>query len=186
MCCDAARGHIVVRTSGNRIAFIVLAALFVPATAQAGFFDQLLGGSQSGSFFGFGVPSYGSEDRPIGHHSIHPRKIVEDKPARQTPTDLMHDPTLRFGDAVVTKTGVNIYIRERGARIHHADDFAPLKTVRSINPREKLALAEINPARTSEMVAENRHVVTGRSSAYISKGVMIKDHDGKTIRYVGP
>jgi hypothetical protein len=183
----------------ERGAFIfICAALVLPSTAEAGFFDQLFGGGPSHSFFG-DQPAI--QYRAAPRHIHHPRKIVEEKPAVQTPTDLMHDETLHYGDAVMTTSGIKIFTGERHY-VHDMDDFTPLKDVR-MKPKEKMALAEINAARTGQALETNSSdqnaldqksktapdVVTGRSAAVVTpaaKEVMINDHDGKPIRYVGP
>jgi len=176
----------------HRIAFMIVATLAVPNAASAGFFDQLFGGgTRSGTFFGF--PTYGGEDQPI-RRNIKPRKIVEEKPILQKPTDLMHDTTLRPGDAVMTRSGIVIFT---GGREHTHDlaDFTPLRRAHYLKPNEKLALSELDTLHTGRTIEKpSSNLVTGRSAALANpisngplvKGVVIKDRDGKEIRFVGP
>jgi hypothetical protein len=181
------------RIGGSGVTFVLLATLTLPSTASAGFFDQLFGGgTRSGTFFGF--PTYnGEEDRQIRQH-IRPRKIVDEKPILQTPTDLMHDPTLRAGDAVMTSSGIKIFTGGREPT-HDAEDFTPLRTARYVTPNEKSELGQLDALHTGIVVPKpSNSVMTGRSAAItnpvsngpIVTGVMIKDRNGKEIRFVGP
>ena len=110
--------------------------------------------------------------------------------ARQEPTDLMHDPTLRYGDAVMMKSGIAIYTGGRTAS-HDAEDFSPLHDIKRLKPSEKIALEAVDAARPGHLLdaRSSGQLVSGRSSVSaitLAKGVMISDHNGKSIRYVGP
>ncbi len=183
-------------------AFMIAMILLVPTSASAGFFDQLFGGGRrSGTFFGF--PTYGGEDVPIRHYS-RPRKIADEKPVLQKPTDLMHDETLRFGDAVMTTSGIKIFTGKR-APTHDLDDFTPLRVARYVKANEKSALSEMDIPRSDHDAIDFKggervspkpsgELVTGRSAIFsnsvykgpLIKGAMMTDRDGKSIRYVGP
>ncbi len=119
------------------------------------------------------------------------RAPAEEKPAlRQTATDLMHDATLRYGDAVMMKTGIAIYTGGREAS-HDPEEFSPLQDAKRLPPREKIALQAVDAARPDLLpgAKTSGQLVSGRSSAAtvaIAKGVMINDQNGKSIRYVGP
>jgi hypothetical protein len=182
----------MLRINSSKAALIILAMLAIPSTASAGFFDQFFGGgARSGTFFGF--PTYGSDDnRPVRHYQ--PRKIVDEKPILQKTTDLMHDATLRPGDAVMTSSGIKIFTGRR-EQTHDLEDFTPLRNARYVRRSEKLALSELDAPRDgSAIVRASGDLVTGRSAALsnpvsngpIVKGVMIKERDGKEIRFVGP
>jgi hypothetical protein len=174
-----------IRTSGAAI--VLMAAIAVPATAQAGFFDQFFGG-QPQPFFGF-QRFGGPAGAPVGRRFHHARAVVDEKPVRQMPTDLMHDKTLRYGDAVMMETGISIFTGERKAS-HDRDDFSPLQGAR-VRPGQKIALGAVDVTRLDSVTAPKSSggLVSGRSSTVtmpVAKGVMIQDPSGKSIRYVGP
>ncbi len=185
------------RVRGSGVAIVVFAAMTLAAPVQAGFFDSFLGG-QSQPLFGFSRPStgygYGGPERPYyrqyrTHHVS--RGPVEEKPmTRQEATDLMHDPTLRYGDAVMMKTGIAIYTGGRTAS-HDPEDFSPLHDVKRLKSSEKIALEAVDAARPDLLpgAKSSSQLVSGRSSVSavaLVKGVMINDQNGKSIRYVGP
>jgi hypothetical protein len=155
------------------------------AQAQAGFFDQLFGGRpESQPYYGYPAPFGQWDGAPIRQRSHRARAVaVEEKPVKQTPTDLMHDPTLRYGDAVMMASGVDIFTGERGSS-HDRDDFTPLQDAKHMRPRDKMALAAVVDGTMAPGAP-----VSGRSASVtipIAKGVMIHDPSGRAIRYVGP
>jgi hypothetical protein len=178
------------RILGTAVAIAAVVSMTLPA---AGFFDffgtqqpqpQPYYYGQSPRYGGWGSYRHSGPHRP--HHAKAP---ADEKIARQTPTDLMHDATLRYGDAVMTKSGIRIFTGTRKAS-HDRDDFSPLQDVR-VKPSQKIALDAVDPAhpngtRGSKSSVELR---SGRSSAStipFAKGVMIDSGNGKAIRYVGP
>lgn len=182
------------RLLGSGLAIASVAAMASPAMAQAGFFDQLFGAQPQPYYYGQS-PQYGEWGRSYRHyapHRPHHAKApapADEKIARQTPTDLMHDTTLRYGDAVMTKTGISIFTGTRKAS-HDRDDFSPLEDVR-VKPTQKLALDAIDAVRPDRARGSKAsdELKSGRSSTSaipLTKGVMIDDGNGKSIRYVGP
>jgi hypothetical protein len=171
------------RIHAGGLAVAIFATVAMPAAAQAGFFDQLFGGGQAQPF-GYQTSPFGDWGAPpIRRRAHHVRAVVEEKLVRQTPTDLMHDQTLRYGDAVMMKSGIAIFTGERSSS-HDREDFSPLQDAR-VRPREKLALGALDGSKSSDQL------VSGRSSSTVTpvlivKGVMIHDPSGKSIRYVGP
>jgi hypothetical protein len=183
-------GVIMSRMHGSGLAAAVLALLVLPAQAQAGFFDQLFG-AQPEPYYGYPPPFSQRNGAPIRHRSHRARAAaVEEKPVRQTPTDLMHDATLRYGDAVMMGSGIAIFTGRRGAS-HDREDFSPLQEAKHMRPREKTALGSVDVTRLDGVagVKSSGQLVSGRSSTLtvpVTQGVMINDPNGKTIRYVGP
>ena len=60
------------------------------------------------------------------------------------PTDLMDDDSLRRGDAVVTPSGIRIFIGSSGS--HHApEDFRKLSEIKGLSKVERKALALWTP-----------------------------------------
>lgn len=179
------------RILGPTLAVAAVLSMTLPA---AGFFDFF--GTQQPEpqpYYYNQSPQYGGWGRPHHHYAPHrphhAKARVDEKIARQTPTDLMHDATLRYGDAIMTKSGISIFTGTRKAS-HDRNDFSPLQDVR-VKPSQKIALNAIDPmhpdrARGSKPSDEVR---SGRSSASampLAKGVMIDGGNGKSIRYVGP
>ena len=130
------------RLHGSRIGILggavaVALTMSLPTAAHAGFFEQFFGGPQRSS-----QPSYGYDnpDAPRGNEPfmIQPRarvvrKAVDDKPVLQKTTDLIHDKTLRQGDAVMTKTGIKIFTGRETAT-HSMAEFTPLDNARRVHP----------------------------------------------------
>lgn len=170
---------------------VALGAAFAPATAQAGFFDQLFGAPPPPS-----QPTYQYDAAPMPlpleprEHRHRAKKVyVDEKPVLQKPTDIMHDKTLRPGDAVMTKTGIHIYDGHESGT-HHPDDFVPLDEAR-LKKSERVALAALDGTRNDPLAKAlpPDTLASGRSAAVatpIVKGVTFTDQRGRTIRYVGP
>ena len=167
-----------------------LGMVAMPASAHAGFFEQL---------FGLQPPAVEQPTTaqpeylapPRVHRPARKRVAVETiGSGKQTPTDLMHDKTLRQGDAVMMKDGMHVYAGSSRAS-HQADDFVPLDQAEL--PRKQLAtLAAVDTTRAS--VAEKDAgaagtLASGRSaavSAPIVQGTVVSDARGGKVRYVGP
>ena len=164
-------------------------------SAQAGFFEQLFGGGQPAQ----AQPSYGSDASVLPQsnepfvqlHRRHvTRKVVDTKPALQKPTDIDHDKTLRAGDAVMTKSGIEIYTGHDSGS-HRKPEFTSLDNARRIKPSERVALASLDTTRNDPVTkaASPEYLASGRSAAVSSplvQGVKFTDQHGKTIRYIGP
>ncbi|MGH6863958.1 MAG: hypothetical protein ACRECN_06750, partial [Methylocella sp.] len=118
-------------TRGVAIAVVTIGVVHIASlsSAHAGFFDFLFGPFQSRSvrpydgYFG-GMPRWrtdqGFRRRAHGHKLTARRKLlVADNPpvGPVPPTDLMDDESLRRGDAVMTPTGIRIFIGSSGN--HH-------------------------------------------------------------------
>ncbi len=166
---------------------VIFASLVLLAPAQAGFFDQLFGGmapqQPSPSPFNYPMRRVYQEPRRYRSHPV--KKAADEKPALQATTDVMHDPTLRFGDAVMLNSGIVVFTGA-GRNLHHEKDFVAFKEA-PIKTSEKTKLAAINvitPAPSAAVGAAYSH--SGRSSAVNSGIVTIKDQRGKILRYVGP
>ena len=56
---------------------------------------------------------------------------------------LMHDPTLRPGDAVMTRDGIRIFEGPVSSR-HVRDDFTPLAKAKNIEPGTRAELAQVD------------------------------------------
>ena len=169
----------------------VTAVALVPAPAQAGFFEQLFGLQPAPVA---PQPTYAQPDAGyVQQRAPRParRRFVETiGSGKQTPTDLMHDKTLRQGDAVMMKDGLHVYAGgSRGS--HEADDFLPLDQS-GLPRKDRLMLAAVDTTRAS--VAERDAgaagtLASGRSaavSAPIVAGTMVTDARGGKVRYVGP
>jgi hypothetical protein len=169
------------------------ASIALPGTAQAGFFDQLFGGGAPSQ------PVYNEPQPQLNMQQPEPfvlqqrravkRVVVDEKPVLQKTTDLMHDKTLRPGDAVMMKTGIHVYTG-REASTHRSADFATLDASR-LKPNERIALASMDGTRNDPLTkgATPDTLSSGRSAAVstpIVAGVKFTDQRGKTIRYVGP
>jgi hypothetical protein len=98
------------------------------------------------------------------------------------PIDLMDDQSLRPGDAVMTPTGIRIFIGSSGNH-HEPDDFRKLSEIKGLPKRERKALAALDGqgSGTDEMA-------TGRSASELKLvfGETIIDPQGRSVRYVGP
>ena len=168
--------------------------LLAPSVAQAGFFDQLFGGLQAPAPQPVPTYDYGSELPPSvrivrPHHRKHVA-VVDEKAGRQTPTDLMHDATLRPGDAVMMKSGIHIYEGDR-AKTHESDEFVALDDA-DTSRKERDELLALDTTRNDPLrhgaVAPDT-IASGRSASVstpINVGYRITDAHGKSVRYVGP
>ena len=189
--------------TGRRLTLaLVLAAgtALAPASAHAGFFDDLFGGGtpapapqqaapQSGGY------SYDQMDQ--GYQAIpHPprarKKVVaaaDNRPVLQKTTDIMSDNTLRPGDAVMMKSGVHIFAG--GSDSHHdSGDFVALDSAHHVSKDAKVQLVAMDVAHRAPMdyAASTTTMLEGRSvgGRAISDGYRITDVRGRSIRYVGP
>jgi hypothetical protein len=178
-----------------------------PASAQAGFLDQLFGPL-------FRPPAYGYQDyhpwgaRPgyrrrwhhLGHHygrnsAFRERFIViersdeaeerQEPVERQKPVDIMKDDSLQWGDAVMTEAGIRVFVGDSDDS-HGPEDFRRPSEVRGLSKVERRALVALEAKGSASDVTGS--IVTGRSAAgsEITAGKMITDAKGRTIRYVGP
>lgn len=185
----------------------VAALAGAPATAQAGFFDQLFGVAPTPApapapapSVQYGVPAgsvapapraSGRAEHHADSHRARKRMVArETKPVRQEPTDLMHDKTLRPGDAVMMKNGVHVYAGPETSR-HHESQFLPLDNARHLSSQERGELVAMDMTRRDplEYVSSKNTVREGRSSVdgpMIAAGYKITDARGRSIRYVGP
>jgi hypothetical protein len=172
-----------------------------PSIAHAGFFDFLFGLFQSrpsGGYFG-GMPGHWGADPGFrrradrsfhrhGHKLSARRKMVvtDNHPIGPfAPTDLMDDESLRPGDAVMTPTGIRIFVGSSGNH-HEPDDFRKLSDIKGLPKRERKALAALD-AQGSGMEGKPG-LATGRSASErkLVVGETIIDPQGRSIRYVGP
>lgn len=173
------------------------ASIVLPTSAHAGFFDQLFGGgapsqpSYSQPAYNEPQPQLGSQPEPFVSEQRRSAKrvVLDEKPVLQKTTDLMHDRTLRAGDAVMLKTGIHVY-EGRDTSTHRSADFAPLDASR-VKSRERIALASMDGTRNDPLSKGQAPdtLSSGRSAAVstpIVVGVKFTDQRGKTIRYVGP
>jgi hypothetical protein len=168
-----------------------------PNIARAGFFDFLFGQLFQGraarpheGYFG-GMPGHWGADpnsRRHAHKLSTRRKMVvaDNHPVGPVPpTDLMDDESLRPGDAVVTASGIRIFIGSSAS--HHApDDFRKLSEIKGLPKRERKALAALD-AQGSGPDGEFG-MAAGRSASEpkLVFGETIIDPQGRSIRYVGP
>lgn len=175
---------------------MALFAIALPGTAQAGFFDQLFGAAPSQP--AYNQPSYnevppqldGQPEPFLLQRRAVKRVAADDKPLLQKTTDLMHDKTLRPGDAVMMKTGIHVYTGHE-TTAHKSADFSPLDQTPRLKPNERIALASMDGTRNDPLAKGSAPdtLSSGRSAAVstpIVAGVKFTDQRGKTIRYVGP
>ena len=181
------------------IAFAAAAAL-APASAHAGFLDQLFGGGsseptqpqispESGS--GYSYDQLDQNYQPIQRKPRIKKHVAAatDKPVLQKTTDIMSDSTLRPGDAVMMKSGLHIFKGESDSH-HGSRDFVALDTARHVSKDTKGQLVALDVARRAPMqyAASTTTMLEGRSVSgrEISEGYKITDARGQSIRYVGP
>lgn len=173
---------------------LVPMALFAASVAwtpaHAGFFDQLFGGPPAAPAYDPGdAPQVGPSDAPVARPRPRKRIVREIAPVKQTPTDLMHDKTLRPGDAVMMKDGVHVYDGPV-ARAHDRSEFVPLAHA-DVSKGQRTALLPLDTSRndplrgrlTPDTLASGRSAAVGAS---LSQGYRITDPRGRSIRYVGP
>lgn len=107
---------------------------------------------------------------------------------RQTPTDIMHDPTLRPGDAYMTASGLKIFTGDI-SDVHDESDFTPLAGVHFLKKSERIRLAELDPAQSALPVEVPRPVVRRSASNPGHRGPAAEIAQASitgTVRYVGP
>ncbi len=208
--CDGIRGN------GGRRKRLAAAAAAVfgaqiaatPASAQAGFLDELFGqlfrppvyksypprppwaappGYRHRQHrFGSGALLYGwARGRFIPVERPDDAEEDEQRAERQQPTNIMEDESLRRGDAVMTEAGIRIFVGHSGDS-HGPGDFRRPSEVRGLSKVERKALAALDPQGPATEISAG--TVTGRSAAdpKIAIGEMITDAKGRAIRYVGP
>jgi hypothetical protein len=173
-----------------------------PSLAHAGFFDFLFGLVERpavrpyGGYFG-GMPGHWGADpgfrrradsfRRHGHKLSLRRKLVvaDDHPVGPlAPTDLMDDESLRPGDAVMTASGIRIFIGSSGDH-HEPEDFRKPSEIKGLPKRERKALAALDAQGGTD---GKPGIATGRSASEhkLVFGETIIDPQGRSIRYVGP
>lgn len=83
---------------------------------------------------------------PLVHHTV-PVIEVRDPPCCKSGEDpyayLMHDKTLRPGDAVMTPNGIRIFEGPVAAR-HGPNDFAPLAAAKNVESKNRTELAQVD------------------------------------------
>jgi hypothetical protein len=92
------------------------------------------------------------------------------KPGEDPVAYLMHDQTLRPGDAIVTKEGIRIF--EGPVSSHHlSSDFAPLREARNVGSKNRAALAQVDaPAGESlSAVASADNQIEPKAAAQASR-----------------
>jgi hypothetical protein len=189
---------------GVAIAAVTVAlGISFPSIAHAGFFDFLFGQPERPAvrpyegYFGGMSGHWGADpgfrrraDRGFhrhGHKLMGRRKLLvaSSHPVGPIPpTDLMDDESLRYGDAVVTPTGIRIFIGSSGD--HHApEDFRKPSEIKGLPKRERKALAALDAQDSG--TGGKPGMVTGRSaSENLVFGETLIDPQGRSIRYVGP
>ncbi len=181
---------------------IALAAgtALAPASAHAGFFDELFGGGApapqpqqvqpDGGGYTYDQLNQGYQAIPRAPRAK--KKVaaaVDRKPVLQKTTDIMSDKTLRPGDAVMMKSGVHIFAGDTDAH-HDSSDFVALDTAHHVSKDQKGQLVALDVAHRAPMdyAASTTTMLEGRSvgGRAISEGYKITDARGRSIRYVGP
>ena len=179
----------------------LLACLAISAqtgVAHAGLFDLLFGSQQP-------APTYAQppladtylETRPFEKMRRQTRRVEtapkEDHAAIKEAaksTDIMHDRTLKPGDAVMTDNGVRVF--DGGKSSHHdSDDFVKLSDTSGMSRQLRSTLDAINAHRSQpswQMGEAELPLQTGRSSTGSATPAprTSVDKDGHTIRVVGP
>jgi hypothetical protein len=175
-----------------------------PSIAHAGFFDflfeQLFQSPAvrpfEGDFGGmprhWGDPGFRRRADPGFHrhgHKLSARRkmvVTDSHPTGPlAPTDLMDDESLRPGDAVMTPTGIRIFIGSSGNH-HEPDDFRKLSEIKGLPKRERKALAALDAQGSG--TDGKPGMATGRSASELKFvfGETVIDPQGRSIRYVGP
>lgn len=174
------------------------------SVAQAGFFDFLFGPQTparpyyaypGGEPFRAGPAFRRRADHPYHKHThtfaAHRKLILADKTDRpvgpQQPVDLMDDDSLQHGDAVMTQTGMKIFVGYSSDH-HRPEDFRKISEVKKLSKRERGAFAALDASAQGAQTAGDPGMVTGRSASEkkVTAGETITDPNGRTIRYVGP
>ena len=189
--------HILPRTA-------LLACLAMSAqtgVAHAGFFDMLFGQQAAPPPPTYVQPPLADtylETRPFERMRRRQTRRVETAPKEDhaaikeaaKSTDIMHDRTLRPGDAVMTSNGVRVF--DGGKSSHHdSDDFVKLSDTSGMSRQLLSTLDAINAHRSQpswQMGEAELPLQTGRSSAGSAAPAprTSVDRDGHTIRVVGP
>jgi hypothetical protein len=176
-----------------------------PNVAHAGFFDFLFGPPPAARSYAYpgGEPFRAGPvfrrraEHPTHRHAhalaVHRKVILADKTDHevgpQAPVDLMEDDSLRHGDAVMTQTGIKIFVGYSSDH-HRPEDFRKISEIKKLSKRERSAFAALDASSLNHggQTSSNPGVVTGRSASenQLTAGETIKDPNGRTIRYVGP
>ncbi|MGH6796657.1 MAG: hypothetical protein ACREDD_03795 [Methylocella sp.] len=109
-----------------------------------------------------------------------------DQPGRPpAPPELMDDDSLRPGDAVMTASGIRIFVGDSGTP-HAPEDFRKPSEIKRLPKRERKALAALDAQGSS--TGSQPGITTGRSASErkLVFGETIIDPQGRSIRYVGP
>ena len=187
-----------VRTASSAFGFSFVAALAVlPGTAHAGFLDQLFGGfaPQAPQPYTYEQPQapldapFAPQLPPPAHRQHKRTAMIDSKPVRQKTTDLMHDVSLRPGDAVMMKDGIHVYEGDDAAK-HTRQDFVSLDQA-DVTRKQRAELVAMDTTRNDPLRKglEPDTIASGRSASVASpivKGFKITDARGKSVRYVGP
>jgi hypothetical protein len=180
---------------GVAIAAVTVAlGISFPSIGHAGFFDFLFGQLFQGRAFRpyDAYPGFRRHaDRGFHRHghklSARPKLVVADNhPVGPVPpTDLMDDDSLRPGDAVMTASGIRIFIGSSGDH-HEPEDFRKPSEIKGLPKRERKALAALDAQGTG--MDGKPGMATGRSASELKLvlGETIIDPHGRSIRYVGP
>lgn len=176
----------------------MLAALFAPMPAHAGFLDFLFD-PKAPIWNPFAPEPEKARPAPRAapvrkkkpaQSATRTLRLVEKSRPSGLPLasrDLMDDKSLRGGDAVMTPNGIRIFTGPAGPR-HRPENFVKLDEIKGLSKRERAALAALE-ARVPRprQVGAKPSLTTGRSAAgRIAAGEFITDPKGRTIRYVGP
>jgi hypothetical protein len=201
---------------GRGFAIALLAIGLFPDVARAGFFDFLFPQFQAPAVRPFerrpGYRTFGAGPGLYRHsfrkhrlearwkvilsdkarHPAHRKVVLADKTNHvvhpYTPVDIMHDESLRHGDAVMTGAGIRIFVGDKGSH-HYRADFRMLSEIKGLSKSKRNALAALDvPGSNSGANKGESGMVTGRSvtDATIVTGETITDARGHSIRYVGP
>jgi hypothetical protein len=196
----------VARNSRGLAVAVVTVGLVIafPSIAHAGLFDFLFGQTfqtpavRPYEAYPDGMPHWGNDrgfrrraDRGFhrhGHKLMGRRKTVvaDTHPVGPlAPTDLMDDESLRRGDAVMTPTGIRIFIGSSGDH-HEPEDFRKPSEIKGLPKRERKALAALDAQDSG--TDGKPGMATGRSASELKLvfGETIIDPQGRSIRYVGP
>ena len=181
----------------------VSALTLMPLSADAGFFENLFGASDSQSQAPAADsqgPMTGGKRRADVTGRAHTRRIhqakatsdknsgaTSDKPVLQSTTGLLEDPSLRDGDAVMTKKGIRIFNGKAGLH-HQVEQFLPLQRANHLKKGARVVLAAIDEA-THRDIGRNRNAsvsVTGRSVSTAADRRPSFTDPNVDVRYVGP
>ena len=189
------------RNIGVAILISSLTSFASTQASAANFFEQLFGGGTPSSSYQPHVdipsPDFIAPLNPLHEPSVaHRRRHLAAfslEPVRQKTTDLMHDRTLRPGDAVVTKSGIEVYAGAETAR-HSMSQFVSLDDA-DISSKDKQKLSALDRTQVAsssvEVLREGRSASDGSSRVVsdgvpVTKGFKVTDANGKSVRYVGP